>query len=124
MTITMKRNMSQLVKIKITLLFKPSFSSIRCNSSDFCNIQCFLLNWLPGIFAHNKTNLNSSIALNKFWVTCYIPLCRKDSNIHMHSVSDYIRDNQHRIGLMSLITRHLFHRSNMAFVSRGQMLIY
>lgn len=124
MTNTMKRNTRKLVKIKITLSFKLSFSSIRCISSDFCNIQCFLLNWSPGIFALNKTNLNSSIALNKFWVTCYIPLCRKDSNIHMHSIRDYIRDNRCRIRLMSLITRHLFHTSNMAFVSLGQMLIY
>lgn len=55
--------------------------------------RIFPLKRSPNIFALCETNLNSSTGNNEFLVPGYLPLFQKDSSIHIHGLSVYIRDN-------------------------------
>ena len=60
---------------------------LRTNLDD---VESFLLVNTPDILALSETNLHSSIPSNHFNMPGYLPLCRKDSDRHMHGLGVYI----------------------------------
>ena len=69
-------------------------SNIRGFCTSYIHIQSFLTNNSPDILAICETNLNSNIdTKTEFLNPGYLPLLRKDSETHMHSLGVYIQDN-------------------------------
>ena len=68
---------------------KLSFTNIRGLRSDF---ESFLESNSPNILALYETNLDDSIDSGSFSVSGYLPLIRKDSGTHMHSLAVYVKE--------------------------------
>ena len=72
--------------------FKLHYSlNIRDLRLNFVDCESFLESSSPDILALFKTNLVDSIYSGNFSVTGYLPLIRKDSSIHMHGLTVYVR---------------------------------
>ena len=71
---------------------KLSFTNIRGLRSNFVDCECFLESNSPDILALCKTNLDDSIDSGNFSVRGYLPLIRKDSSTHMHSLTVYVKE--------------------------------
>ena len=71
---------------------KLSFTNIRGLRSDFVDCESFLESNSPDILALYETNLDDSIGSGSFSVSGYLPLIRKDSGTHMHSLPVYVKE--------------------------------
>ena len=71
---------------------KLSFTIIRGLCSNFVECESFLESNTHDILALCKTNLDESIDSGNFSVTSYLPLIRKDSTTHMHSIAVYMKE--------------------------------
>ena len=60
--------------------------------SNFAVCESFLESTSPDIHALCVTNLNDSIHSGNFSVRDYLPLIQKDSVIHMHGLSFYVKE--------------------------------
>ena len=69
-----------------------SFTNIRGLCSNFAVCESFLESNSPDILPLYETNLDDSIDSGNFSVRGYIPLIRKDSNIHMHGLTVYVKE--------------------------------
>ena len=67
---------------------KLSFTNIRGLHSNFVDCESFLELNSPDIHALCETNLDDSIYFGNFSVRGYLPLIRKDSGTHMHSLCE------------------------------------
>ena len=70
---------------------KFSFMNIRGLCSNFVDRESFLESNSPDILALCEANLNDSIDSGNFSVRGYLPLIRKDSSTHMHSLAVYVK---------------------------------
>ena len=66
--------------------------NIRDLRSNFVGCESFLESNSPYILALCETNLDESIDSGNFSVRGYLPLIRKDSNIHMHGLAVYVKE--------------------------------
>ena len=71
---------------------KLSFTNIRGLRSNFFDCESFLESNSSDILALCETNLDDSIDSGNFSVRRYLPLIRKDSSTHMHSLAVYVKD--------------------------------
>ena len=71
---------------------KLSFTNIRGLRSSFVECESFLESNSPDILALSEINLDHSIDSGNFYVTGYLPLIRKDSITHMHSLAVYVKE--------------------------------
>ena len=70
---------------------KLSFTNIRGLCSNFADCKSVLGSNSPDILALCGTNLDDSIDSGNFSVRGYLPLIRKDSGTHMHSLAVYVK---------------------------------
>ena len=70
---------------------KLSFMNIRGLRLNFVDCKSFLESTSPDILALYETNLDDSIYSGNFTVRGYLPLIRKDSDIHMHGLAVYVK---------------------------------
>ena len=70
---------------------KLSFTNIRGLRSNFADCESFLESNSPDILALCESNLNDSIDSGNFSVRVYLPLIQKDSSIHMHGLTVYVK---------------------------------
>lgn len=70
-----------------------SFSNICGIHTNFCSVELFLFKKSPDILALCESNLNSSISSSDFSFSGYLPLLRKDSNVHMHGLEFYVHEH-------------------------------
>ena len=66
--------------------------NIRCLHSNFVDCESFLESSSLDILALCETNLDDSIDSGNFSVRNYLPLIRKDSTTHMHSIAVYVKE--------------------------------
>ena len=59
---------------------------------NFVDCKSFLESNSPDILALCETNLDDSIDSGNFSVRGYLPLIRKDSSTHMHSLTVYVKE--------------------------------
>ena len=71
---------------------KLSFMNIRGLHSNFVHCEYLLELNSPDILALCETNLDDAIDSGNFSVRGYIPLIQKDSNIHMHGLTVYVKE--------------------------------
>ena len=71
---------------------KLSFTNIRGLRSNFVDCESFLESNSPDILALCETNLDDSIDSGNCSVRGYLPLIRKDSSTHMHSLAVYLKE--------------------------------
>ena len=71
---------------------KLSFTNIRGLRSNFVYCESFLESNSSDILALCETNLDDSIDSGNFFVRGYLPLIRKDSSTHMHSLAVYVKE--------------------------------
>ena len=71
---------------------KLSFTNIRGLRSNFVDCESFLESNSPNILALFETNLYDSIDSGNFSVRGYLPLIRKDSGTHMHSLTVSVKE--------------------------------
>ena len=71
---------------------KLCFTNIRHLRSNFVDFESFLESNSPDILALCEANLNDSIDSGNFSVRGYLPLIRKDSSTHMHSLAVYVKE--------------------------------
>ena len=71
---------------------KLSFTNIRGLCSNFADCESFLESNSPVILAPCETNLDGSIVSGNFFVRDYLPLIRKDSSTHKHSLAVYAKE--------------------------------
>ena len=71
---------------------KLSFMNIRGLRSNFVDFESFLESNSPEILALCETNLDDSIDSGNFSLRGYLPLIRKDSSTHMHSLAVYVKE--------------------------------
>ena len=72
---------------------KLSFVNIRGPRSNFAACESFLeSNFHPDILALCETNLDDSIDSGNFSLRFYLPLIRKYSSTHMHSLTVYVKE--------------------------------
>ena len=71
---------------------KLSFRNIQGLRSNFVDCESFLESNSPDILALCETNLDDSIDSGNFSVRGYLPLIRKDSGTHMHSLAVYVKE--------------------------------
>ena len=71
---------------------KFSFTNIRGLRSNFVDCESFLESNSPDILAQCETNLDDSIDSVNCSVRGYLPLIRKDSSTHMHSLAVYLKE--------------------------------
>lgn len=72
MTVTVKRNINELVNKNLPAPLNLSFSSICGIHNNFSGVKSFLLKCSPDILAPCKINLNSSITTNELSVAGYL----------------------------------------------------
>lgn len=70
-----------------------SFSNVRGLRSKFDQVESFLSDSSPDIFALCESNLNPSIDSSDFLAHGYLPINRKDSPNHMHGLGVYVRES-------------------------------
>ena len=66
--------------------------NIRGLRSNFVDYESFLESHSPDILALFETNLDDSTDSGNFAVRGYLPLIRKDSSTHMHSLAVYVKE--------------------------------
>ena len=71
---------------------KLSFTNIRGLRLNFVDCESFLESNSPDILALCETNLDDSIDSGNFSVRGYLPLIRRDSSIHMHGLTVYVKE--------------------------------
>ena len=71
---------------------KLNFTNIPGLRSNFVDCESFLESNSPDILAPCETNLDDSIDSGNFSVRAYLPLIRKDSSTHMHSLAVYVKE--------------------------------
>ena len=71
---------------------KLNFTNIRGLRSNFVDCESFLESNSPDILALCETNLDESVDSGNFSVSGYLPLIRKDSSTHMHSLAVYVKE--------------------------------
>ena len=71
---------------------KHRFTNIQGLLSNFVECESFLESNCPDILALCETNLYDSIDSVNFSVRGYVPLIRKDSSTHMHSLAVYVKE--------------------------------
>ena len=71
---------------------KLSFTNIWGLRSNFVECESFLESNTPDILALCETNLDDWIDSGNFSVRDYLPLIRKDSTTHMHSLAVYVKE--------------------------------
>ena len=71
---------------------KLNFTNIRGLRSNFVEYESFLESNSPDILTLYKTNLDDSIDSGNFSLRGYLPLIRKDSITHMHSLAVYVKE--------------------------------
>ena len=71
---------------------KRSFMNIRDLRSSFVDCESFLESSSPDILALCETSMDDSFDSGNFCVRGYLPLIRKDSTTHMHSVTVYLKE--------------------------------
>ena len=71
---------------------KLCFTNIRHLRSNFVDFESFLESNSPDILALCEANLNDSIDSGNFSVRGYLPLIRKDSSTHMHSLAVCVKE--------------------------------
>ena len=71
---------------------KLSFTNIWGLCLSFIDCQSFLESNFSNILALCETNLDGSIDSGNFSVRGYLPLIRKDSSTHMHSLAAYVNE--------------------------------
>ena len=71
---------------------KPSFTNIWGLHSNFVDCEFFLESSSPDNFILYETNLDNSIDSGNFSVRGNLPLIRKDSTTHMHSLTVYMKE--------------------------------
>ena len=69
---------------------------------NFVECESLLESNSPDILAQCETNLHVSIDSGKFSVRGYLPLIRKDSTIHMHGLTVYVKEGLPFAGDLSL----------------------
>ena len=69
-----------------------TFTNIHSLCSNFAECESFLESNPPDILALCETNLHDSIDSGNFSVSGYLPLIRKDSVAHMHSLAVYVKE--------------------------------
>ena len=69
---------------------------------NFVECESLLESNSPDILAQCETNLHVSIDSGKFSVRGYLPLIRKDSTIHMHGLTVYVKEGLPFAGALSL----------------------
>ena len=69
-----------------------SFTNIQGLHLNFVDCESFLESNCPDILALCETNLDNSIDSGNFSVRGYLPLIRKDSSTHMHSLAVYVKE--------------------------------
>ena len=70
---------------------KLSLTNIQGLRSNFVDCESFLESNSPDILALCETNLDDSIDSGNFSVRGYLPLIQKDSSIHMHGLTVYVK---------------------------------
>ena len=71
---------------------KLSFMNIPGLHSNFVDCESFLESNSPDIFGLCEKNLDGTIDSGNFSVRGYLPLIRKDSSTHIHSLAVYVRE--------------------------------
>ena len=82
----------KLDNFKLHNSLKLSFTNIQGLRSNFVDCESFLESNSPDILALWETNLDDSIDSGNFSVRGYLPLIRKDSSTHMHSLANYVKE--------------------------------
>ena len=75
-----------------TTFLKLSFTNIRVLYSNFVEFESFLELNSPDILALCDTNFDDSTVSGNFSIKSYLPLIRKDSVIHMHDLTVYVKE--------------------------------
>ena len=71
---------------------KLSFTNIQGLRSNFVDCESFLESNSADILALCETNLDDSIDSGNFSLRGYLALIRKDSSIHMHGLTVYVKE--------------------------------
>ena len=81
---------------------KLSLKNIQGLCSNFVDCRSSLESNSPDILALCETNLDDSVDSGNFSVRGYLPLIQKDSSIHMHGVTVYVKEGLHFAPKLSL----------------------